>query len=564
MNQFLWSHWLSGMIILPLLGIVVVVLVPKDRQFVLKGIALLTTTLLFAMAVALWSGFDPDTAKFQFVENIAWIPGIGARYHMGIDGMSLLLICLTAFLTPLALLGTWTAVTDRVKGYVATILLLEAGMIGVFAARDLFLFYVFWEAMLIPMYFLIGIWGGPRRIYAAFKFILYTLLGSLLMLIAILVLYFMHGGLTGTFTFDIAAFEKISIPLGIQTWLFVAFTLAFAIKVPLWPFHTWLPDAHVEAPTFGSVLLAGVLLKMGTYGLLRFSLPLFPVAASIALPWMAILAIIGITYGGLMAWVQNDIKGLVAYSSVAHLGFVVLGIFTFQAGALSGSMLQMVNHGLSTGALFILVGFLYQRRHTRDILEFGGIAKVMPVYAAFLLVVALSSAGLPGLNGFVGEFLILVGAFQVSPWLAVLAVLGIIIAALYILRMLRGVLFGPLDKEENRSLKDLDIVEIISIVPLIFFIVFIGVYPGPFLRRLEPVSKRIEARMSSVRVQPIRFAEEIEKDPAETIKAGDTTESGDASENKNNPDRIEDEGSGNEIFGAGKAAPDDSGEGGII
>lgn len=563
MIQFLWSHWLSGMIILPLLGVAAVVLVPRDRQDILKGIALLTTLLLFAMAVSLWIGFDPDTAEFQFVENFAWIPGIGARYHMGIDGMSLLLICLTAFLTPLALLGTWTAVTNRVKGYVATILLLEAGMIGVFAARDLFLFYVFWEAMLIPMYFLIGIWGGPRRIYAAFKFILYTLLGSLLMLVAILVLYFMHGGLTGSFTFDIAAFEKISIPLGIQTWLFLAFTLAFAIKVPLWPFHTWLPDAHVEAPTFGSVLLAGVLLKMGTYGLLRFSLPLFPVAATIALPWMVILAIIGIIYGGLMAWVQNDIKGLVAYSSVAHLGFVVLGIFTFQAGALSGSMLQMVNHGLSTGALFILVGFIYQRRHTRDIFEFGGIAKVMPVYAAFLLVVALSSAGLPGLNGFVGEFLILVGAYQVSPWLAAMAVLGIIIAALYILRMLRGVLFGPLNREENRSLEDLNVVEIVSIVPLIFFIVFIGIYPRPFLRRLEPVSNRIEARMSAVRAQPIRFVEEIEKEPAEAIKNSDTAQNRDTSKSGDTSDQVEVEESENEKSGAEKAAPDESGGGGI-
>jgi len=522
--SFIWSHWISWILLVPLLGTVVIALMPRDRHDLLKAAALFFGLLVLAMVAVIWARFDPDTAQFQLVENVAWIPAIGVTYHVGLDGMSLLLTALTALLCPVALLGTWTGVTERVKGFAASVLMLEAGMLGVFVARDLFLFYVFWEAMLIPMYLLIGMWGGPRRIYAAVKFILFTLVGSFLMLVAILALYFLHGRLTGSYTFDLAALEQISIPLGAQTWLFLAFTLAFAIKVPLWPLHTWLPDAHVEAPTLGSVILAGVLLKMGTYGLLRFSLPLFPVAATIAVPWMATLAIIGILYGGLMAWVQRDVKSLVAYSSVAHLGFVVLGIFTFRTGALSGSILQMVNHGLSTGALFLLVGFIYQRRHTRDLGDFGGLAKVMPVYAAILLVVALSSAGLPGLNGFVGEFLILLGAFQVSPWLGAGAVGGIIIAALYLLRMLRGVLFGPLDKDENRKLMDLDLRETLSMVPLVAFIVLIGVYPKPFLRPLEPVAARIEAHMSAVRPQPVEDSDNAGTSTSETVIVETTTE----------------------------------------
>ncbi len=500
----IWAHWLSWTILIPVLGALAIAIVPKDRHTLMKGIALVVSLIVFVMGIAIWFSFDPDTAAFQMTESMRWIPGIGASYLVGIDGMSMILVVLTAFLTPIALLGTWTSVTEKMKGYTASILMLEAGMIGVFVARDLFLFYIFWEAMLIPMYLLIGVWGGPRRIYAAVKFILYTLVGSFLMLIAILALYFLHGKLTGVYTFDLAAFEQIAIPFGAQTWLFLAFTFAFCIKVPLWPFHTWLPDAHVEAPTFGSVILAGVLLKMGTYGLLRFSLPLFPVAATLAVPYLATLSIIGITYGGLVAWVQKDIKSLVAYSSVAHLGFVVLGIFTFRAEGLSGSMLQMVNHGLSTGALFILVGYIYQRRHTRQIDDFGGLAKVMPIYAAILLVVAFSSAGLPGLNGFVGEFLILIAAFQVSPWMAIPAIPGIIIAALYLLRMLRGVLWGPLDKEENKVLKDLNLREILTMVPLLVLIVMIGIFPKPFLRPLEPVAAKIEKRMNSVR-QPVRY-----------------------------------------------------------
>ncbi len=507
---WLQAHLLAGTILIPLAGAGIAALIPRSRPAALKATALTFSLAVLVLAVIIWIGFDSTATGYQFVEFSPWIPSIGAAWHLGIDGMSLLMIALTALLTPVGLLGTWTAVTDRIKGYIVTILLLEAGMIGVFAARDLLLFYIFWEAMLIPMYLLIGVWGGPRRVYAAVKFILYTLVGSFLMLVALLALYFLHGRLTGTWTFDLAVINQFSVPVNAQSWLFLAFTFAFAIKVPLWPLHTWLPDAHVEAPTFGSIILAGVLLKMGTYGLIRFSLPLFPVAASIAMPWMAGLAIVGIIYGGLVAWVQKDIKSLVAYSSVAHLGFVVLGIFTFRSEALSGAIIQMVNHGLSTGALFMMVGFIYQRRHTRDIGDFGGLAKVMPVYAAMLLVVAFASAGLPGLNGFVGEFLILIGAFRVSPWLAVPAIPGIIIAALYLLRLLRGVLFGPCLNEENRVLRDLNPREILSMAPLLILMVVIGVFPRPFLRPLEPVADAIEIRLKAARMQPFRFVDQNE------------------------------------------------------
>jgi NADH-quinone oxidoreductase subunit M len=494
---------LTVTILVPLAGALLVALLPRTRPALLKGVTVGIGLLTLVLAGVVWAGFDPAEPGFQFVERVLWIPSLGAWWHVGVDGMSLILFALTTLLTPLALLGTWDAVTEKVKGFTVSLLLLEAGMLGVFVARDLFLFYVFWEAMLIPMYLLIGIWGGPRRIHAAVKFILYTLVGSLLMLVALLILYFLHGRATGLYTFDLNALEQFTVPVSSQLGLFLAFTLAFAIKVPLWPFHTWLPDAHVEAPTAGSVLLAGVLLKMGTYGLLRFSIPLFPVAASLALPWIGTLAVIGILYGGLVAWVQKDIKSLVAYSSVAHLGFVVLGSFSFRTEGIAGAILQMVNHGLSTGALFLLVGYIYVRRHTRDIDEFGGLAKVMPRYAAILLVVAFSSAGLPGLNGFVGEFLILLGAFRTVPVLAVLAVPGVIIAALYLLRLLRGVLWGPLTREANRGLHDLDLRETLVMVPLLVLIVWIGVYPRPFLRLVEPTAQRIAVRMAVVRDEPL-------------------------------------------------------------
>jgi len=380
---------------------------------------------------------------------------------------------------------------------VICMLFLETGMIGVFAAVDLFLFYVFWEATLIPMYFLIGVWGGPRRIYAAVKFILYTMVGSLLMLVAILALYFLHRQATGEASFNLWRLLQLELPLNTQRWLFLAFFLAFAIKVPLFPFHTWLPDAHVEAPTPGSVLLAAILLKMGAYGFVRFCLPLFPNASIDATGIIALLAVVGIIYGALMALVQADIKKLVAYSSVSHLGFVMLGIFAFNSQGLDGAVLQMVNHGLSTGALFLLVGMLYERRHTRMIADFGGITKVMPMFAAFFLVVALSSIGLPGLNGFVGEFLALLGAFRVLPVFAVIAALGVILAAVYMLWMYQRVMFGELTHADNRQLPDLNLREIVVLVPIVLVIVWIGMYPHSFLMRIEASTSAIAERLDT-------------------------------------------------------------------
>ncbi|MFQ5521135.1 MAG: NuoM family protein, partial [Candidatus Methylomirabilia bacterium] len=399
------------------------------------------------------------------------------------------------FLTPLALLSAWTAIEHRRKEFAVSMLLLETGMLGVFTSLDLFLFYVFWEATLIPMYFIIGVWGAENRIYAAIKFVLYTMFGSLLMLVAILALYFNHGLATGVYTFELPVLAQYPVPVGLQTWLFVAFGLAFAIKVPMFPFHTWLPDAHVEAPTAGSVVLAGVLLKMGTYGFLRFCLPLFPQASLAFAPWIFALAVIGIIYGAWVSTVQPDLKKLVAYSSVSHLGFVMLGLFTLNPQGLVGGIIQMVNHGLSTGALFLLVGMLYERRHTRLMDEFGGLWQVVPAFSAVFLVVALSSLGLPGLNGFVGEFLILVGAFQVNPWVAAVATTGIVFAAVYLLWMYRRVFFGEVQKDENRSLRDLSPREWAVLVPVLLFIVWIGVYPGTFTGLTEA---SVEALISQV------------------------------------------------------------------
>ncbi len=396
------------------------------------------------------------------------MPTLGISYHVGVDGISVLLVLLTTFLTPLTLLSAWHAIESRWKEFAITMLLLETGMIGVFVALDLFLFYVFWEAMLIPMYLIIGIWGGSNRVYAAIKFVLYTLAGSLLMLVAILALYFRHGAATGTYTFDLPILAQFILPAGrAQNLLFLAFALAFAIKVPMFPFHTWLPDAHVEAPTAGSVILAGVLLKMGTYGFLRFCLPLFPNASLLFTPWIFALAVIGIIYGAWVSTVQPDIKKLVAYSSVSHLGFVVLGLFTLTPQGLVGGIIQMINHGLSTGALFLMVGMLYERRHTRLIAEFGGLWKVVPALSVLFLIVCLSSVGLPGLNGFVGEFLILLGAFQVDRTAAVLATSGIIFAAVYLLWMYQRVIFGVVTKEANRRLPDLSVREWAILLPIL-------------------------------------------------------------------------------------------------
>jgi len=437
-----------------------------------------------------------------------WMPTLGVGYHLGIDGISLLLVLLTTFLMPIALLSAWHAIDDRPKEFVVTMLVLETGMLGVFVSLDLFLFYVFWEAMLIPMYFIIGVWGGPSRVYAAVKFVLYTMLGSVLMLLAILALYYQHGAATGTFTFDLPTLARWVVPAGLgQHLMFLAFALAFAIKVPLFPFHTWLPDAHVEAPTAGSVILAGVLLKMGTYGFLRFCLPLFPDASLAFGPLIFALAVIGIVYGAWVSTVQPDLKRLVAYSSVSHLGFVMLGIFTLNTQGLVGGLIQMVNHGLSTGALFLLVGMIYERRHTRLIADFGGLWKVVPAFSAVLLLVSLSSLGLPGLNGFVGEFLILVGVFQVNRLLAAAATTGIIFAAVYLLWMYQRVIFGEVTREENRRLPDLTPREWAVMAPVIVFIVWIGVYPaaftGPTEATIDALIAQVESK-ASVAAEPVR------------------------------------------------------------
>jgi len=477
--------FLTVLIALPLLGALILLFIPRQSERAIKWLALVTTLVEFAVSVGLFVSFRAGTAEMQFVERAPWIPQLGIAWYVGVDGLSILLVMLTTFLMIIAIGGSWAGITERVKEYNILFLLLEAGMIGVFVSLDLFLFYVFWEFTLIPMAFLIGIWGHARRVYAAIKFMLFTMVGSTLMLIAILVLVFASRDVTGTLSFALTDVLKTPVPLALQPILFAAFALAFAIKVPMFPFHTWLPDAHVEAPTAGSVILAGVLLKMGTYGFIRFNLPLFPEAAKSFAPVIIVLAIIGIIYGAIVSAVQRDVKSLVAFSSVSHLGFVMLGLFAFNAPGMSGGILQMVNHGLSTGALFLLVGMLYERRHTRLIADFGGVAKVMPVYAAFLLIVMFSSVGLPGLNGFVGEFLILVGAFQANVWYAAFAATGVVLSAVYLLWMYQRVMNGPITHDENKTLKDLSPREIALLVALGVCIIWIGVYPRTFLDPIQ-------------------------------------------------------------------------------
>jgi NADH-quinone oxidoreductase subunit M len=477
---------LSLITFLPGAAGIALLFVPRRSAGVLRLVSLAVTVLTFACSLPLYFGFDADAIGYQFEENRRWMPTLGVAYHVGIDGISLLLVLLTTFLMPLALVSAWGSVEDRFKEFTATMLLLETGMLGVFVSLDLFLFYVFWEAMLVPMYFIIGIWGGPNRVYAAVKFILYTMAGSALMLVAILGLYYQYGAATGRYTFDVPVLAQYVMAPGLaQNLMFLAFALAFAIKVPLFPFHTWLPDAHVEAPTAGSVVLAGVLLKMGTYGFLRFCLPFFPDASLSFGPLVFALAVIGVIYGAWVSTVQPDMKKLVAYSSVSHLGFVMLGIFTLNQQGLVGAIIQMVNHGLSTGALFLMVGMIYERRHSRLIADFGGLWRVVPAFSALFLVVALSSLGLPGLNGFVGEFLILVGAFQRNAWLAAVATSGIIFAAVYLLWMYQRVIFGEVTHEENRRLRDLTPREWAVLVPVVVLIVWIGVYPVAFTGKTE-------------------------------------------------------------------------------
>jgi len=483
--QFIDANLLTIIITLPLAGALALLFVPKEKTGLIKNLALGISAAALLFSLRLYFAFDAADAAMQFAVNKPWLPDWGINYRLGVDGISLLMLMLTAFLTPLAILASFNSIQEHQKAFYASLLALQTGMMGVFAAMDVFLFYVFWEAMLIPMYFLIGVWGGHRRVYAALKFFIYTMLGSVLMLAAIIFVYLAHKAQFGTYSFALADFCGTAFPLKTQLWLCATFALAFAIKVPLFPFHTWLPDAHVEAPTAGSVILAGVLLKMGVYGYLRFAVPMFPAAAQSFAPWLALLGVIGVVYGSLVAWSQPDMKKMVAYSSVAHMGLIVLGIAAFEPAAVSGAVLQMVNHGLSTGALFLIVGILYERRHTRMIEDYGGLAKAMPGFSAVFMIVMLSSIGLPGLNGFVGEFLVLFGSFRTYPWLSAAAVSGVILSAVYMLGMYQRVVFGPVTHEENKRLPDLNAREWAYMLPLLAFIILIGIYPAPFLRKID-------------------------------------------------------------------------------
>jgi len=489
------QHLLSTILLTPLAGLLVLLFLPSGNRNVIRVWANLAALIGFLVSLPLVSRFQNGVAGFQFEERADWIPALGAHYHIGIDGISLLLVMLTTLMGCIAMLCSWSAIQDRAKEYYAMFLLLQTGMIGVFLSLDFFLFYIFWELVLVPMYFIIGIWGGPRKLYAAIKFFLYTLAGSALMLLGILTLYFQHQTQFGFYTFEISELMKTSMSLPTQQWVFWAFFIGFAIKVPMFPFHTWLPDAHVEAPTAGSVILAAVLLKMGTYGFLRFSLPLLPRASmdQNIVRILAVLSIIGIIYGALVCLMQKDWKKLVAYSSVSHLGFCTLGIFSMNPNGIAGSVMQQVNHGISTGMLFMVIGVIYERRHTREISEYGGLAHVMPKFAIIFAVAMLSSAGLPLLNGFVGEFTILQGAFEANWAWAAFAVTGVILGAAYLLWLYQRTMLGQVTNGKNLTIPDMNFREVAMFVPLIACAVWIGVYPKPFFDVLrQPVSEIVE------------------------------------------------------------------------
>ena len=489
---------LSVILFTPLVGALLLMFVGRERQNVIRWMANIFAVLGFLVSVPLWFWYDPAGSTWQFVERMRWIPSIGAEYYLGVDGFSVLLILLTTLMGAIAVLSSWTGITERLKEYYIFMLVLQTGMLGAFMSLDFLLFFLFWEVMLVPMYFLIGIWGGGRRLYSAIKFFIYTLVGSVVMLLGILALYFFHHSVTGIYTFDITKLHALTVPFDIQKWVFLAFFLGFAVKVPMFPFHTWLPDAHTDAPTAGSVILAAVLLKMGTYGFIRFSLPILPDASRYFVPLIVGLSIVGIIYGALVALAQTDWKRLVAYSSVSHMAMVMLGMFALTPVGITGSIIQQINHGISTGALFLIVGIVYERRHTRDIAEYGGLSKVMPVFAAVFLIMTMSSIGLPALNGFIGELLILLGVYVVNKWWAAVAAAGIVLGAAYMLWLYQRTMFGKISNPANASLKDLSMRELATFAPLVVLAFWIGLYPAPFLRRIETSVGRVVARVNSV------------------------------------------------------------------
>lgn len=517
---------LSWMIFIPLVAAALLYLLPlfsphRDSEgYAVRGFSLLVTLAVLAISILVLLRFVAQDTGFQFQESVSWIPAFGITYTLGIDGISLVLLLLTTVLMPIIIIASGS-VHSNVRGYLASMLVLQSAMLGTLCALDIFLFYIFWELMLAPMYFIIGIWGGKNRIYATLKFVLYTMVGSVLMLVAILYLVWSVYEQTGTLTFllaDLLSSSKLTTTQ--ELWIFAAFILAFGIKVPIFPFHTWLPDAHVEAPTGGSVVLAGVLLKMGIYGMIRFAYPLCPRAAEVFAPYLAVLAVIGIVYGALVAWAQTDIKKLVAYSSVSHLGYCVLGLVAFNTLSATGSVYQLLNHGISTGALFLLVGVLYDRRHTRLISEYGGLARQVPVFAALFLVFTLSSIAVPLTNGFVGEFLILAGSFRTFPWLTVISLLGVVLGAVYMLSLYRRTMFGELDIAKNGMLKDISRREILTLLPLLVLVFWMGIYPKPLLKIIEPSVENFIALVDARKAvmiaaedalqQPVVYARNIE------------------------------------------------------